>query len=150
MRHDQRKVQHIHSVHLDTPITTALQTLLDTGVSVLPVLDKSGALIDLYARGDISMLARGNAYSRLQWEELTVGQALALATATPQWPNGSGGTPPARQQRVYACTAEDPLRAVVERLSVPGVRRVFVVDKGSNRVEGIVSLSDVAAFLFFK
>jgi CBS domain-containing protein len=36
---------------------------------------------------------------------------------------------------------------VVERLSVPGVRRLVVVDGDSRRVEGIVSLSDVAAFL---
>lgn len=96
------------------------------------------------------MLARGNAYSRLQWEELTVGQALALANASAQWPNGSGGTMPSKQQRVFLCTSADPLRTVVERLSVPGVRRVFVVDKDTKKVEGIVSLSDVAAFLFLK
>lgn len=124
--------------------------LLDTGVSVLPVVDDNGALLDFYARGDISMLARGNSYSRLQWEELTVGQALALATANAQWPNGSSGTMPAKQQRVFLCTAEDPLRTVVERLSVPGVRRVFVVEKDTKKVEGIISLSDVAAFLFLK
>ena len=33
----------------------------------------------MYARSDITQLAKGNAYNRLQWEEVTVGQALALA-----------------------------------------------------------------------
>ncbi len=37
---------------------------------------------------------------------------------------------------------------MVERLSVPGVRRLFVVDRETRKVWGILSLSDVAAFLF--
>lgn len=45
-----------------------------------------GVLLDMYARSDITQLARGNAYNRLQWEEVTVGQALALAQlAAPAW-----------------------------------------------------------------
>lgn len=36
----------------------------------------------------------------------------------------------------------------MERLSVPGVRRLFVVDPDTRRMEGIVSLSDIAAYLF--
>lgn len=39
-------------------------------------------------------------------------------------------------------------RSVVERLSVPGVRRLFVVHAETSKVEGIVSLSDMAAYLF--
>jgi len=31
---------------------------------------------------------------------------------------------------------------------VPGVRRLFIMDPATRRVEGLVSLSDVAAFLF--
>ena len=39
-------------------------------------------------------------------------------------------------------------RSVVERLSVPGVRRLFVIEPETRTMEGIVSLSDVAAYLF--
>ena len=39
-------------------------------------------------------------------------------------------------------------RSVVERLSVPGVRRLIIVQPQSRRVEGIVSLSDIAAYIF--
>lgn len=54
----------------------------------------------------------------------------------------------AQQTRVYVCTKDDPLRAVVERLAMPGVRRLIVIQPDTRCVEGIVSLSDVASFLF--
>ena len=138
----------------------------------LPVVDaETGALVDVYARADIGALARGGASSRLQWEDVTVGQALALALLPPATASASGhyGENPASQQRssvpsprpprVYVCTAADSFRAVVERLacssnncssssSSPGVRRVFVVDPATRRVQAVVSLSDVAAYLF--
>ncbi len=34
--------------------------------------------MDIYARSDITALAPANAYNRLQWEDVTVGQALRL------------------------------------------------------------------------
>ncbi len=37
---------------------------------------------------------------------------------------------------------------VVEKLAIPGVRRLVVVHPDTRRVEGVVSLSDVAAYLF--
>ena len=47
-----------------------------------------------------------------------------------------------------SCCGLSCYRSIVERLSVPGVRRLFVVDPDTRRMEGIVSLSDVAAYLF--
>ena len=53
---------------------------------------QNGVLIDQYARADITQLAKGNAYNRLQWEEMTVGQALALAQiSSPSWPASQQG-----------------------------------------------------------
>ena len=40
-----------------------------------------GSLLDVYARADITALCRSNAYNRLQWEDVTVGQALALGVS---------------------------------------------------------------------
>ena len=57
------------------------------------------------------------------------------------------GAAASKQHRLHVCTPQDALRTVVERLSVPGVRRLVVVDGDTRRVEGIVSLSDVAAYL---
>jgi hypothetical protein len=61
--------------------------------------------------------------------------------------SGGGGGNGGKQHRLHVCTPHDSLRTVVELLSVPGVRRLVVVDGDSRRVLGIVSLSDVAAFL---
>jgi CBS domain-containing protein len=61
--------------------------------------------------------------------------------------HGSGGAG-LRASRVFVCTRDDPLRTVVERLSVPGVRRLIVVQPETRRVEGLISLSDVVSFLF--
>jgi hypothetical protein len=41
-------------------------------VSALPVVNDQGVLLDIYARADITALCKGNAYSRLQWEDVTV------------------------------------------------------------------------------
>jgi hypothetical protein len=46
------------------------------------------------------------------------------------------------------CTRQDALRLVLERLSMPAVRRVIVVHPETTEVEAIVSLSDVAKFMF--
>ena len=51
-------------------------------LTTLACVLQSGRLLDMYARSDITALAKGNSYSRLQWEEVTVGQALALAQQT--------------------------------------------------------------------
>lgn len=55
-----------------------LLSMSQAGVSALPVLDEGGGLVDIYARADITALAAANAYNRLQWEDVTVGQALSL------------------------------------------------------------------------
>ena len=74
------------SLKILTHIPTTLRALMP-----LWAFAQAGALLDMYARSDITQLARGNAYNRLQWEEVTVGQALALAQlAAPAWPAQPG------------------------------------------------------------
>lgn len=45
-------------------------------MSALPVVNEAGQLLDIYARSDITSLVKGNAYSRLQWEDVTVSELL--------------------------------------------------------------------------
>jgi CBS domain len=56
----------IHTVHPDMPLSTALNMLMEAGVSSLPVVDRDGVLLDIYARSDITLLTRGSAYLQLQ------------------------------------------------------------------------------------
>ena len=51
-------------------------------------------------------------------------------------------------RRCVTCTRATPLRAVLEALTTPGVHRLVCVEPGTNRAEGIVSLRDVAYYLF--
>eukprot|EP00195_Chlamydomonas_chlamydogama_P004942 CAMPEP_0202902206 /NCGR_PEP_ID=MMETSP1392-20130828/16719_1 /ASSEMBLY_ACC=CAM_ASM_000868 /TAXON_ID=225041 /ORGANISM="Chlamydomonas chlamydogama, Strain SAG 11-48b" /LENGTH=541 /DNA_ID=CAMNT_0049588939 /DNA_START=491 /DNA_END=2115 /DNA_ORIENTATION=+ len=189
-RRQWRKLQPLHTVTPNTLLTTALSMLLEAGVSALPVVDDKRCLLDIYARSDITQLCKANAYNRLQWEDVTVGQALSLAASSnpmswssaPNQPvagmmgglsaefqaqqqaqqhamlhqlatteGGSlhaGPGPGGKSTRVYVCSKDDPLRTVVERLAIPGVRRLVVVQPETRRVEGLISLSDVAAYLF--
>eukprot|EP00891_Asterochloris_glomerata_P002429 jgi/Astpho2/2429/fgenesh1_pm.00044_%23_15_t len=100
-RRDRRRVRRLHTVTLRTPLTTALRLLLESGCSSLPVLDETGALVNVYARSDITTLCKGNSYNR----------------------------------------------AVLERLCSSSVRRLYVVEPKTRHVEGIISLSDLAAYL---
>ena len=46
-------------------------------------------VVDMYARADITQLAKANSYARLQWEDLTVEHALSLASPTQSpWAHG--------------------------------------------------------------
>lgn len=50
-------------------------------------------------------------------------------------------------QRCHMCLGSDPLHKVMDRLAIPGVRRLVIVEAGSKRVEGIISLTDLFRFL---
>eukprot|EP00241_Pyramimonas_parkeae_P000875 CAMPEP_0114259890 /NCGR_PEP_ID=MMETSP0058-20121206/20148_1 /TAXON_ID=36894 /ORGANISM="Pyramimonas parkeae, CCMP726" /LENGTH=572 /DNA_ID=CAMNT_0001374995 /DNA_START=233 /DNA_END=1951 /DNA_ORIENTATION=- len=158
-----------HTLSPNTPLTEAMARLLQTGVASLPVVDANGTLIDIYARSDVVSLARDQAYSRLPLDEITVSQAIAychqpgssnigsMSQSTHQPQSQGGGSEAAsiptglegvgRVGRAFTCTRASTLRVAMEALAHPDVRRLVCVDPSNNRVEGIVSLRDVVAFL---
>ena len=52
-----------------------------------------------------------------------------------------------RGRSVLTCSRFDTQRTVVEQLAMPGIRRLIAVNPETGCVEGVVSLSDVAAYL---
>lgn len=78
----------IATVSTSTLLTDALNMLKT--YSCLPVIDEEGLLVDIYTRTDIISLAKSNAYSRLQFEEVTVMQALSLSNMANPGMFGSG------------------------------------------------------------
>eukprot|EP01026_Neomeris_dumetosa_P059614 TRINITY_DN5570_c0_g2_i1.p1 TRINITY_DN5570_c0_g2~~TRINITY_DN5570_c0_g2_i1.p1 ORF type:complete len:503 (-),score=54.55 TRINITY_DN5570_c0_g2_i1:409-1731(-) len=193
---DCRRIKNLVTVQQNTPITQALSSLLENGVSSLPVVDEEGRVIDIYTRADITLLARGNVYSRLRWEDVTVGEALSNAPCStpslqttlqvqnvsehkqvssqegkiigglsaslkrrisisrdqPQDPQEGQSTDRSSASlqgptRVWCATRQDTLRTVIERLSMPSVRRIVVVEQETRKVEGLISLSDIAQYL---
>jgi 5'-AMP-activated protein kinase regulatory gamma subunit len=155
----------IATVTTSTLLTDALNMLKT--YSCLPVIDEEGLLVDIYTRTDIISLAKSNAYSRLQFEEVTVMQALSLSSMANPGMFGSGsqygGMSPANMSpqgssadfsapknpvRISACLVKDDLKSICRRMTRPGVRRLLVVDPDSKKLLGIVTISDVCRFLF--
>ncbi|OVA04332.1 CBS domain [Macleaya cordata] len=122
-------------------LNSALSLLVQAQVSSIPIVDDNDSLIDIYSRSDITALAKDRAYAQIQLDEMSIYQALQLgqdANSPHGFFNG---------QRCQMCLRSDPLHKVMERLSNPGVRRLVIVEAGSKRVEGIISLTDVFRFL---
>ncbi|KAK4402184.1 Sucrose nonfermenting 4-like protein [Sesamum angolense] len=119
----------------------ALSLLVEADVSSIPVVDENDSLVDVYSRSDITALAKDRAYAQVRLDDLSIHQALQLGQDAIS-PRGFFDG-----QRCQMCLRSDPLQKVMERLSIPGVRRVVIVEAGSKRVEGIISLSDVFSFL---
>ncbi|KAL1561909.1 AMP-activated serine/threonine-protein kinase regulatory subunit, variant 2 [Salvia divinorum] len=122
-------------------LSAALSLLIQADVSSIPIVDENDSLVDIYCRSDITALAKDRVYAQVHLDDLSVHQAIQL---------GQDATSPRglfNGQRCQMCLRSDPLHKVMERLSVPGVRRVIIVEAGSKRVEGIISLSDVFRFL---
>ncbi|XP_059643248.1 sucrose nonfermenting 4-like protein isoform X2 [Cornus florida] len=116
------------------PLSSALNLLIEGKISSVPIVDDKGALINVYSRSDITSLAKGNVYARIQLDQTIMSQALELIDE-------------ANHHRYGTCTHSDPLYRIMELLSDPAVRRVIVTNAGSQRVEGIITLRDVFNFI---
>ncbi|KAF7044787.1 hypothetical protein CFC21_053971 [Triticum aestivum] len=125
----------------NTSLSSALNLLVQAGVSSIPIVDDNDSLIDTYSRSDITALAKDKVYTHIRLDEMTIHQALQLG----QDANSPFGL--FNGQRCQMCLRSDPLLKVMERLANPGVRRVFIVEAGSKRVEGVISLSDIFKLL---
>lgn len=155
----------IATVSTGSLLTEAL-SMLKT-YSCLPVIDDQGMLVDVYTRADIISLAKSNAYSRLQFEDVTVAHALSLSAnanhvlgggSSSQFggmspnnmsPHGSTadfGTGTKTTTRILACTRLDPLKTVLRQMTVH--RRLLVVDPDTKKLLAICTMRDVAKFLF--
>lgn len=121
-------------------LSSALNLLVQAQVSSIPIVDDNDSLLDIYCRSDITALAKDRAYTHINLNEMTIHQALQL---------GQDSYHPCepKSQRCQMCLRSDSLHKVMERLANPGVRRLVIVEAGSKRVEGIVSLSDIFKFL---
>ncbi|XP_057513706.1 sucrose nonfermenting 4-like protein [Actinidia eriantha] len=124
----------------NAPLSAALSLLVQADFSSVPIVDDNDSLLDIYCRSDITALAKDRAYAQIRLDEMSIHQALQLGQDLSS-PYGflSG-------QRCQMCLRSDSLHKVMERLANPGVRRLVIVEAGSKRVEGIVSLSDVFRF----
>ncbi|PIA41328.1 hypothetical protein AQUCO_02200024v1 [Aquilegia coerulea] len=125
----------LKSLHSDVPLCSALTMLMEAQVSSVPIVDDNGSLLNVYSRSDIMSLAKRNAYAHIQLDKTSINQVLQLQY------EAYGGIYP--HTRCQTCFRSESLHDIMERFSDPAVRRLIVIQPGSNRVEGIISLSDI-------
>ncbi|KAL0414706.1 UNVERIFIED_CONTAM: Sucrose nonfermenting 4-like protein [Sesamum radiatum] len=124
-------------------LSAALSLLIQAQVSSIPIVDDNDSLLDVYSRSLLqrhNYFGKGQNYTHINLEETTIHQAL-------QYRDDPFSTYGYNNQRCHMCLRSDPLHKVLERLSQPGVRRLVIIEAGSKRVEGIITLSDVFQFL---
>lgn len=119
----------ICTIAMDTPLIEALRTFLQKRVSALPLVDKDGKVVDIYAKFDVINLAAEKVYNNL---DVTVHEALKHRS---EWFEG-----------VRSCSENDSLMTVVEIIVKAEVHRLIVTDD-EQKVVGIISLSDILRFL---
>ncbi|KHJ49042.1 CBS domain protein, partial [Trichuris suis] len=119
----------IHTVKKDTKLIEALRKFLELRVSALPVIDDDNRVVDIYAKFDVINLAADKAYNNL---DVTVQEALKHRSA---WFEG-----------VHSCKVSDSMSVFIDTLVKCEVHRLVVTDD-DNHVQGVVSLSDILAFI---
>ncbi|KRH33916.1 hypothetical protein GLYMA_10G153700v4 [Glycine max] len=108
-------------------------------VSSIPIVDNNDSLLDINSRRDIIALVKDKVYARISLSGFSIHQALLLgrdARFSCRLHNGP---------RCHMCLRSDSLHK--ERLANPGVRQLVVIEAGSRRVEGIISIGNVFRIL---
>ena len=116
-------------------VISVLNVLAERRISAVPVVSPdTGALLDVYSREDVAFLSNDPSLMVLDAPVGDVRRAQAQMTGVSTVP--------------LTCSAEDTLQTVLERLAGSGGHsdRLVCVD-GDQRVTGIVSLSDVFAWV---
>ncbi|VDK41868.1 unnamed protein product [Taenia asiatica] len=122
-------MQDVVCVGTDWPLHRVLTVFVENRVSALPVVDETGRLVDIYAKFDVINLAATRSYDNL---EITVFDALQYRRE--KFPG------------VATCKLSNTLKEIIDTIVDAGVHRLVVVDE-TQRVLGIVSLSDILRFL---
>eukprot|EP01136_Pigoraptor_vietnamica_P004834 Opistho-1_new@35623 len=115
----------------DMPLIIVLNVFHERRVSAVPIVDESGVVVDVYAKFDVMNLARERAYNNL---DVSVKEALLHRREYSQAAEG-----------LHTCLKTDNLMTIIDRIVKAKVHRLIVVDS-TNRVVGIVSLSDILSF----
>ncbi|KAJ2518082.1 AMP-activated serine/threonine-protein kinase regulatory subunit [Coemansia sp. RSA 1939] len=110
---------------MDTPVIDIIRMFVDENISVVPILDDAGVVLNVFAESDIILLAREGLLDELN---IPVSEAIALR------PDDYPG--------VHTCTQADTLYSVLDTIRKTHVQRLIVVDDDIKPV-GVVALSDV-------
>ncbi|XP_059086007.1 5'-AMP-activated protein kinase subunit gamma-2-like isoform X4 [Tigriopus californicus] len=122
----------IEVAHNETAIIDALNKFVQKRISALPIVDTEGKLIDIYAKFDVINLAAEKTYNNL---DVTLKEANEHRN---EWFEG-----------VHTCKKTDSLYTVMEIIVKAEVHRLVIVDN-EHKVQGVISLSDILAYLVLR
>jgi len=115
----------------DTKLLDALKLFTERRISALPIVDENGTLTNLYSKFDVIHIAANQ----------TADPDMTMQEAMDKRPNIFGG--------VVSCLLSESIATISERIARHEVHRLVVVDDAF-KVIGIVSLSDLLSYLFFR
>ncbi|KAJ2727123.1 AMP-activated serine/threonine-protein kinase regulatory subunit [Coemansia sp. Benny D115] len=110
---------------MDTSVIDIIRMFVENNISVVPILDSDGVVLNVFAESDIILLVREGLLDELN---IPVSEALALR--------------PEDYPGVHTCTHNDTLFSVLDTIRKTQVQRLIVVDDDIKPV-GVVALSDV-------
>jgi len=113
----------------DTPLSVVLKLLAERKISAVPVVDENGSVIDVYSKSDVTALVKQ--VTVMNFLDKSVGEILAEKRS--------------ERHKIYTCYKTESLDEVLKRLVETKVYRLICVDS-TNRVEGIISQSDILQF----
>ncbi|KAL5068737.1 hypothetical protein RYX36_019624 [Vicia faba] len=120
-------------------VSAALSILIQGEVSSIPIVNDDGSLLYIYSRSDITALAKTEVYAGISLDRCCIYQQMfrdhRLTCVMID------------QQLLPVCSRSDTLQVAMERLANSDVEELVVVEAGSRRVEGIISIGDVFRFL---
>lgn len=125
--------RNIAMMYEDQPLIKALEVFSQKRVSALPIIQRgTDKLVNVYSKFDVINLAAERSYNQL---DINIGQALQYRTRQ--------GRP---ERKMIVCGLHETIEEIANKVVKAEVHRIIVVDD-SYRVIGIVSLSDLLAYM---
>ncbi|KAF1986450.1 CBS-domain-containing protein [Aulographum hederae CBS 113979] len=117
---------------MDTPVMDVIHMLVKKSISSVPILDKEGAVVNVFEAVDIITLIKGGVYDDLT---LSVGEALLK-----RGDDFAG---------IYTCSVFDRLDTIFDTIRKSRVHRLVVIDERSHLV-GVLTLSDILEYILLE
>jgi len=122
----------LSTASMDTPVMEVIHMLVKKNISSVPILDKDGAVINVFESVDVISLIKGGLYDDLG---LSVGEALLKRS------DDFAG--------IYTCSVFDRLDTIFDTIRKSRVHRLVVIDENS-RLKGVLTLSDILEYVLLE
>ncbi|KAF2122838.1 nuclear protein SNF4 [Lophiotrema nucula] len=124
--------ENVATAEMDTPVMDVIHMLVRKAISSVPILDKSGSLINVFEAVDVITLIKGGIYDDLN---LSVGEALLKRSD-----EFSG---------IYTCSVNDNLATIFDTIRKSRVHRFVVIDE-EQQLKGVLTLSDILEYILLE